>query len=80
MRVLDWAGRAGGRAASGRRRLLSCLLAVSVQAIDGGDTAVELAANAQMSSEKYTHRSGGCLQLPLASRVRLQGLALQKSV
>jgi hypothetical protein len=35
-----------------------CLLAVSVQAMDGDDTAVELAANAQTSSEKHTQQSG----------------------
>jgi hypothetical protein len=34
------------------RRL--CLLAVSVQAMDGDDTAVKLAANVQTSSEKHT--------------------------
>jgi hypothetical protein len=53
-----------------------CLLAVSVQAMDGDDTAVELAANAQTSSEKHTQQSGWCLLLPLAGRVQLQQLAL----
>jgi hypothetical protein len=36
----------------------SCLLAVSVQAMDGDDTAVESPANAQPGSEKHTRRSG----------------------
>ena len=34
------------------------LLAVSVQAMDGDDTAVLLAAKAQTSSEKHTQRLG----------------------
>jgi hypothetical protein len=53
-----------------------CLLAVSVQAMDGDDTAVELAANAQPGSKKHTRRSDWCLLLPLAGRVQLQQLAL----
>jgi hypothetical protein len=35
-----------------------CLLVVSVQAMDGNDTPVLLAATAQMSSRKHTQRSG----------------------
>jgi hypothetical protein len=53
-----------------------CLLAVSVQAVDGDDAAVLLAANTPPGSEKHTRRSGWCLRLPLAGRVQLQGLAL----
>ena len=52
------------------------LLAVPIQAVDGDDTAVELAANAQKSSKKHTRQSGWCLLLPLAGRVQLQQLAL----
>jgi hypothetical protein len=52
-----------------------CLLAVSVQAMDGDDTAVLLAANAQTSNEKHTQRSDWCLLLPLPDRVRLHQLA-----
>jgi hypothetical protein len=35
-----------------------CLLAMSVQAMDGDDTAVGLAVNAPPSNEKHTRRSG----------------------
>jgi hypothetical protein len=52
-----------------------CLLAVSVQAVDGDDAAVLLAANTPPGSERHTRRSGWCLQLPLAGRVQLQQLA-----
>jgi hypothetical protein len=53
-----------------------CLLAVSVQAMDGDDTAILLAANAQTSSEKHTQRLGWCLHIPPASQEQLQQLAL----
>ena len=53
-----------------------CLLAVSVQAVDGDDTAVLLAVHTQTSSKGHTRRLGWCLQLPLAGRVQLQQLAL----
>jgi hypothetical protein len=53
-----------------------CLLAVSVQAVDGDDAAVLLAANEQTSSEKHTRRLGWCLRLLPASRAQLQQLAL----
>jgi hypothetical protein len=53
-----------------------CLLAVSVQTMDGDDTVVLLAANAQPSSERHTRRSGWYLRLPPASRAQLQQLAL----
>jgi hypothetical protein len=53
-----------------------CLLAVSVQAIDGDDTAVLLTVNAQTSNKKHTQRSGWCLLLSLASRMQLRQIAL----
>jgi hypothetical protein len=53
------------------------LLAVSVQTMDCDNTAVQLVANAQTSDRKHTQWLGWCLQLPLASRVQLQQLALQ---
>jgi len=53
------------------------LLAVSVQTMDCDNTTVQLAANAQSGSKKHTQWLGWCLQLPLASRVQLQKLALQ---
>lgn len=52
------------------------LLAVSVQAMNGDDTAIGLAVNAPLSNEKHTRRSGWCLQLPLAGHVQLQQLPL----
>jgi hypothetical protein len=52
------------------------LLAVSVQAMDGDDTAVLLAANVQPGRKKHTRRSDQCLLLPLAGRRQLQQLAL----
>jgi hypothetical protein len=48
------------------------LLAMSVQAMNGDDTAVGLAVNAPPSNEKHTRRSGWRLQLPLAGHVQLQ--------
>jgi hypothetical protein len=48
-----------------------CVLAMSVQAMDGDDTAVLLAANAQPGHKKHTRRLGWCLLLPLAGRVQL---------
>jgi hypothetical protein len=53
-----------------------CLLAVSVQAVDGDDTAVFLAANAQTSNEKHTQRLDWGFLLPLVGLVQLQQLAL----
>jgi hypothetical protein len=53
------------------------LLAVSVQTMDCDNTTVQLAANAQSGSKKHTQWLGWCLQLPVASRVQLQQLALQ---
>jgi hypothetical protein len=44
--------------------------------MDGDDTAVELAANAQPGSKKHTRQSDWCLLLPLAGRMQLQQLAL----
>jgi hypothetical protein len=48
------------------------LLAVSVQAMDGDDTAVGLAVNAPPNIEKHTRRLGRRFQLPLAGHVQLQ--------
>lgn len=53
-----------------------CLLAVSVQTMDGDETAVLLAVHTQRSSKEHTRRLNWCLQLPLVGRVQLQQLAL----
>jgi hypothetical protein len=50
----------------------SCLLAMSVQAMGGVDTAIVLAANARLGGKKHTLQSGQCLLLPLAGRAQLQ--------